>query len=189
MAKKIYDFKNFKDRFSRKTLVTILVVVGFIGIFLIFLSDIIGSSNKSSNTDTSSANTSSVYIQNTEKRLENVIGSINGVGRVKVMVTVESGVENIYETDNKNSNEKQQNTGQSANIQENSRNESSHVIVDKTSGGQEALLTKQIEPTILGVVIVCDGGNNSEVKEDVIRSVSTALGLPTNRISVNKMKP
>jgi stage III sporulation protein AG len=189
MAKKIYDLKNVKEKLSHKSIVIILVVVAFIGIFLIFLSEFINPNSKDNTAASSSSENSSSYVKNTEQRLEEIIGTINGVGRVKVMLTVESGVENIYETDNKNSNEKQQNAGQSSNVQENSSNESSHVIVDNSSGGQEALLKKQIQPCILGVVIVCDGGNNSEVKENVIHSVSTALGLPTNRISVNKMQP
>ena len=60
---------------------------------------------------------------------------------------------------------------------------------NNSSGGEEALLTKQLQPDILGVVVVCDGGSNSDVQESVVNAVSTALGLPTNRISVNEMQP
>lgn len=188
MSNKPLDLSKFKDNFSRKNITIILVVVGLLGILLIGCSELFKSPTNNKVNETASTSNSSEYIEDTEQRLENIIGLINGVGRVKVLVTVESGVENIYETDDKTTNGKQQSGGQSTQTQENLSKESSHVIIDGNSGSEQALLTKQLEPKILGVVIVCDGGNNLEVKESVIQSVSTALGLPTNRISVNIMQ-
>jgi stage III sporulation protein AG len=190
MASGLFDFKNIASKFSGKKATAILLIVGFVGIALIFLSDCLHTSSAGSQQTQSSSDTSNAFETQTENRLEGIIGQINGVGRVKVLVTVESGVENIYETDNKSSTGKTQNEGgSSGQTQQNGSSESSHVIIDDSGGGQEALLTKQLQPEILGVVIVCDGGNNPEVKESVIDSVSTALNLPTNRISINKMQP
>lgn len=188
MNKKTLDFKSLKEKFTKKTGVIILVVVGIVGVLLIFLSEFINPGNTSSKENTTGNDYAAAYIDKNENRLEEIIGKINGVGRVDVLITVESGVENIYETDNKNSDERVENQGQSSQTQINTDIESSHVIIDSKTGGQEALLTKQLEPKIKGVVIVCDGGNSAEVKENIIHSVSTALGLPTNRISVNKMQ-
>ncbi|HEX2938500.1 MAG TPA: hypothetical protein VHO66_06225, partial [Ruminiclostridium sp.] len=159
-----------------------------LGIVLIFLSDFIhfssGSQQNSSNTQTASSS----FEADTAKRLEDIIGQISGVGRVKVMVTVESGVENIYEKDNKETNEKTKNASDSdTQVQQSS--ETSHVIVDNDSGNQQALLTKQLQPEILGVVVVCDGGSNPDVQEAVTSTVSTALGIATNKISISKMQP
>jgi stage III sporulation protein AG len=190
MAGGLFDFKNVFSKISNKKVTTILVVVGFIGIVLIFLSDFFHSSASNPQQNLSSSDASSVFETQTASKLEDIIGKINGVGRVKVMVTVESGVENIYETDNKASTDNTQNGGDSSGqTQENKSSESSHVIIDNQGGGQEALLSKQIQPEILGVVIVCDGGSSSDVKESVTNAVSTALNLPTNRISVNRMQP
>ena len=189
MSNGLFDFKNIKSKLSKKTVSTILFIVGLSGIALIFLSDYIHPSSSSSQQTQSSSNAQSTYEAQTASRLEDIIGRINGVGRVKVMVTLESGVENIYETDNKGTTDKTQNGGDSnTQTQQSNSSESSHVIVDNVSGGQEALLTKQLQPEILGVVVVCDGGGNPDVQESVVNSVSTALGLPTNRISVNQMQ-
>ena len=43
-------------------------------------------------------------------------------------------------------------------------------------------------PKIQGVVVVCDGGDNSKVKNDVTNAVSALLGINVNHISVLKMK-
>lgn len=188
MNNKTLDLRSLKEKFTKKTAVKILVVIGIIGILLIFLSEFINTGNNSAKDNTTGNDYAAAYIDKNEKRLEDIISKINGVGRVDVLITVESGVENIYETDNKNSDESVENQGQGSQTQRNTDNESSHVIIDSKTGGQEALLTKQLEPEIKGVIIVCDGGNSAEVKEDIIHSVSTALGLPTNRISVNKMQ-
>lgn len=190
MSAGLFDFKSIKSKLSKKTVTTILLIVGFTGIALIFLSDYIHPLSSSSSQTQSSSDSQSTFETQTASRLEDIIGRISGVGRVKVMVTVESGVENIYETDNKGTADNTQNGGDSsAQTQQSKSSESSHVIVDNSGGGQEALLTKQLQPEILGVVVVCDGGSNSDVQESVVNTVSTALALPTNRISVSKMQP
>lgn len=188
MNHKTLDLRSIKEKFTKKTAVLILFVIGVIGILLIFLSSFISPSDNTTKENTTGNEYAAAYIDKNEKRLEDIIGKINGVGRVDVLITVESGVENIYETDTKNSDKRVENQGQDSQTQTDTDNESSHVIIDGKSGGQEALLTKQLEPQIKGVIIVCDGGNSAEVKENIIHSVSTALGLPTNRISVNKMQ-
>lgn len=162
----------------------IIVAAGIIGIVLIFLSDIIHVS-PSSKQNTSSQDSSGNYETKISKRLESIIGQINGVGRVQVMVTIESGVENIYEKDKKESSQSQG----GANSQTQVSIESSHVILNGSSGNQQALLTKQIQPVIQGVVVVCDGGADPDVQEAVTDTVSTALGIATNHISISRMKP
>ena len=180
--------KLLAEKFSGKKTTFILLIIGFIGIALIFLSDIFQPSAKSSKQTQTSSDSSGNFEIQTEKRLESIIGEINGVGRVQVLVTVQSGVENIYETDSKVSYGKTQTAG-NEDLQQSNSSESSHVIVDNENGGQRALLTKQIQPEILGVVVVCDGGGSPDVRESVVDTVSTALGIATNRISVNKMEP
>lgn len=190
MASKLFNFKNFFSGLSSKKATTIILVLGLAGIALLFLSEFIGQGSNSSGKPNSSSATTQEYEAQIEHRLEEIIGQINGVGRVKVLVTIESGVENVYETDNKGSADETKNGGDSSGqVQQSTTSESSHVIIDDGNGGQKALLTTQLQPKILGVVVVCDGGNNPDVKENVIDSVSTALGVPTNRISVNKMQP
>lgn len=186
MSSGIFSVKNL-GKFLNKKITIAIVVLGIIGIVLILLSDLIHFSPNDTQTVSNPQDLSSEFEIKTAERLENIISHINGVGRVKVMVTVESGVENVYEKDNKETKDQQNESDSNTQIQHTS--ESSHVIIDSDNGAQQALLTKQLQPEILGVVVVCDGGGNPEVKEAVINTVSTALGITTNQICVNEMQP
>ena len=61
-----------------------------------------------------------------------------------------------------------------------------YVIVEG-SGASEGLLLKITAPVIRGVGITCEGGGTLAVKQEIIRLVSAALGVPVNRIWVTKM--
>jgi stage III sporulation protein AG len=191
MGSGLFDFKKISGIFAGKKAV-ILLIIGFAGIALIFLSDFIHPSTvNSQQTQNSSVNSVASFERETENRLENIIGNIDGVGRVKVLVTVESGVENIYEQDNKTTTDKSQQNGGDGSVQtqDNNDNEQNPLVVNNSDGGQQAIVKEQLQPQILGVVVVCDGGGNADVQESVVDTVSTALGLPTNQISVNRMQP
>ena len=41
-------------------------------------------------------------------------------------------------------------------------------------------------PTITGVLIVCEGGDNSAVRERIYKAVSTSLNIGTNQIYVTQ---
>ena len=43
------------------------------------------------------------YAEDLEKRLTNIVSSISGAGKTKVMVTLENGVESVYAADEKQS--------------------------------------------------------------------------------------
>jgi len=59
------------------------------------------------------------------------------------------------------------------------------VIIDGTQGKQ-ALIVTQKEPTIRGVIIICEGADNPKTVADVVNSVSKCLNIGTNRLSVVK---
>lgn len=47
--------------------------------------------------------------------------------------------------------------------------------------------TKSIEPTVRGVAVVCDGGDNPVTKEKIIDVVTKALNISSSRVSVTKL--
>lgn len=47
--------------------------------------------------------------------------------------------------------------------------------------------TKSIEPTVRGVAVVCDGGENPVTKEKIIDVVTKALNISSSRVSVAKL--
>ncbi len=108
------------------------------------------------------------FAAETEKKLCDIVSSIDGAGRCKVMVTIESGEENIYA--------------------ENIKGEESEYVVIETNSDEGGLLLKVIRPKIRGVAIVCDGGDKFTVKNSIIETVCAALGIRSTRVSVTKME-
>lgn len=47
---------------------------------------------------------------------------------------------------------------------------------------------KEIEPIVRGALIVCSGGNNPEVREIVLESVTKALNITTDKVCITKLK-
>ena len=109
--------------------------------------------------------------------LTQILGQIQGVGRVQVMLTVSAGEKTIYQEDSDVT------TGEtSSSIRKDT------VIITDSGKTQQALVSQVIPPTYLGAIIVCQGGDLASVKMAVMDAVSKATGLPADKISVLKMK-
>ena len=82
--------EKFKDAFEQKNSKTkILIAVGVIGILLILLSEISFPASKKETEVTKTDYTS--YVNELDDKLNNLISSIDGVGKCKVMITLNKG--------------------------------------------------------------------------------------------------
>lgn len=176
----------FKGKHSRT-----LLFVGIAGMALIFLSTVIqtGGSNKPNPSVGAGQLTSQEYVAQLEERLIGIVGSIEGVGRCQVMVTAESGVEYVYaveETQNVNRTNSY-NGDEVARETQQENTEQKYIVVDAGNGKKEALVKTERQPAIQGVVIVCEGAGSMVVQERVTQAVTTALGIPYNKVCVTKL--
>ena len=176
----------FKGKHSRT-----LLFVGIAGMALIFLSTVIqtGGSNKPNPSVGAGQLTSQEFVAQLEERLIGIVGSIEGVGRCQVMVTAESGVEYVYaveETQNVNRTNSY-NGDEVARETQQENTEQKYIVVDAGNGKKEALVKTERQPAIQGVVIVCEGAGSMVVQERVTQAVTTALGIPYNKVCVTKL--
>ena len=106
-----------------------------------------------------------------EMELCDILNQISGVGKVRVLLTEESGSDTIYQIDS-------------------AQNQSSmDTVIIRDGDREEAGLIKQILPPVYrGAVIVCEGGDIARVRLSVVEAVKSVTGLSTDRISVLKMK-
>ena len=112
-----------------------------------------------------------------EEQLEQILSNIDGVGKVKILLTQLEGPKILYET-----NEDISNTEQSSSIRKDI------VIITDGNRMESGLVQQIIPPVYLGAVIVCQGGDKASVKLAVVDAVSNVTGLSSDRISVLKMK-
>ena len=50
------------------------------------------------------------------------------------------------------------------------------------------MIQKQLEPTVKGVVVVCEGGDDIGVQQRVIDAVTVALDISSSKVCVTKLE-
>ena len=174
----------FTKSHENKRIITIILVIGTIGILLIGFSDWLTPQKTQKSNAYSDEIDIENYIELLEKKTQKMILSINGAGKSKIMITAENSSEKEFATDDDISNDYKVNDSQK---QQTSEEKSEIVIIDSNSG-RDALIIKTIEPKIRGVLVLCEGADIPKVKENVTEAVKTVLGVPYNKICVIKLK-
>lgn len=160
-------FSYFKDQ---KGLVLIIVLV-ILSLVLLILPDI---STKS--TGNSELDRISEYEINLEQKIAKLCSGVRGVSSVSVSVYFDSGFESVYAYD------------------EESRNSSGGVNSEKKyvkigSGSDESMVCLyERMPNISGIAIVCRGGGNAIISNELINMISAAFNVPKNKIYVAEGK-
>ncbi|WP_317367173.1 hypothetical protein [uncultured Tyzzerella sp.] len=179
----------FKDK---KNYYSILTAI-FLSILLLILSDNFLKSNKKEKTNIDYKGQSinldedkNSYEAQLEKRLENILSKVQGVGNIDVMITLENGKEIVTKEDKVKEN--------STTNEEALNGDKRQIISDKEQistvkiSGDEPLILKELTPKISGVLIVAQGGGNIDVKNMLIKSASALLGVEIHKIEVLQMK-
>ena len=176
--------KLFTKLTDSKSHVKIIAFMGFAAILMIFLSELLP--KKSSDTANEPIDepkiASSDYAQRAEKRLEELLSEIKGVGKAELILSVEGSEEYIYAEETETALE------QKDNEKEKSEKYKNKLFVSETSGKKDALVKKVINPRFNGALVICDGGGDAAVRERVIKAVSAALDLPASKICVECRK-
>jgi len=115
----------------------------------------------------------SFSLDGTEQRMEEVLGKIDGVGRVDVMLTLKSSSQLTLAQDQNDTRR-----------QEEEKKQSEVLTINRGSGYQDVVVTEEIYPIFRGAVVVCEGAQNSSVRLQVMETVAVLTGLGSDKISV-----
>lgn len=165
-----FDLKRLRTEPGAK-----IALLGLAGAVLLFLAELwpdapAAGQDEMSTPQQQLAAETFVYEQQLEQRLKQLIEQVNGAGCTQVMVTVSSGEETVYAQDIL-----QKGEGDTT---------ETHVF----TGDGAALPETTLSPVICGVAVVCEGGGDVATVARITEMLSALLDLPTNRISVQKMK-
>lgn len=156
-----------------------LIVAGLaVGvILLLFSGGVGGNKDKSRKTDGEKAplvinGELDEYRHMTENRIAEACSKVDGAGRVAVTVTLNDCGETVYARETQNT---------SGKVSE------KYVIVGSGSS-QAPVQTKNRMPTLTGVGVICDGGDDENVRQSLISLISSAFGVDKDKISVVKMR-
>ena len=110
--------------------------------------------------------------------MEDILGTISGVGQVKVMLTVDSDGERQLAQDTELT------YSGSAESPEDYSRRSETVLTDGEGDG--TVVTRTLYPTYRGALVVCQGGDRADVRLAVTEAVASLTGLSADRITVAK---
>lgn len=109
------------------------------------------------------------------EQLSEILQTVEGAGRVHVLLSVAAGEKTIYQTNHNSSD-----AGTDVKIE---------TVIVSDSQRNEAGLVNQINPPVyLGAIVVCEGADSPAVKLAITQAVSKITGLGADSICVLKMK-
>lgn len=119
----------------------------------------------------------SVSMMTMDEQLSQILSQVAGAGEVRVMLSVASGQETLYQTNDNFSTGNESGTSRLDTV----------TVTDAQRN--EAGLVRQVNPPVyLGAIVVCKGADSPSVRLAVVEAVARATGLGTDKISVLKMK-
>ena len=120
-----------------------------------------------------------------EKRIAEALSKIDGAGKVTVVLTLQTGIEQVYARDETYSKD----ASRRGDEEETSLDRTSKVVLASSGSAAEKPLTvKTVYPVYQGALVVCEGADSAAVRLDIIRAVAGLTGLSTDKIVVAKMK-
>ena len=113
------------------------------------------------------------YESRMEQKLEELLGSVEGVGNVRVMLTFEGTGERKVEKD----------TSLTADSQQEET-----VYEEYGSSERTPYVTSETNPQVEGVLVIAQGGGNSRIQQEIIEAAQALFGIEAHKIKIMKME-
>ena len=167
MTGKIEGVRKLWDRYKYAALVAL------IGAGLLLWPSGKGGTEKTSRQQNSTEQTRDIQAE-----MEDILGTMSGVGQAKVMLTVDSDGERQLAQDTELT------YSGSVESPEDYSRRSETVLTDGEGDG--TVVTRTLYPTYRGALVVCQGGDRADVRLAVTEAVASLTGLSADRITVAK---
>lgn len=147
-----------------------VIIGGLAAIVLLFLSTLTPKSGSTAQPEERYSEEATRLEQELEKRLTELISSIDGVSSPRVMVTLESTQEKVFAEEAKT------NTSSGGTSTENAP--------ALAGSAKEAIEKSVIMPKVRGVAVVCGGAENALIKEKVVNTAARVLNIGVSQVYV-----
>jgi len=104
----------------------------------------------------------------TEEKIVAICSGVSGVGEVRAVVTLEGGYRAVYASDVQGSDSSYRN----------------ETVLTGSGSSEKAILVGYDAPRIVGIGIVCTGGDDPAIKQRITLLVSAAFDVSANKIYV-----
>ena len=189
-------FKKSENDKDKKKQIENIVVFIIILIVTVLIINTMWSDEKKESQDNEIEDTTKVLAQTTsnqqdnlEGKLEDILESINGVGKVKVLIkySESSTVVAMYnETVSESTTKENDGDGGSKDVKE-TENKKEIVYTDE-DGKNKPITEKVVMPVIEGAIVTAQGAGNINVKSSIVSAVEAVTGLAVHKIQVFEMR-
>jgi stage III sporulation protein AG len=156
-----------------------ILLIGLCGAVLLMIP--VGSESKQQ-TNVVKTETTGFDVEEYEKQLAEILSEVEGVGNVKVMLSLKSGVETVYAVDSNSQSSKSEGNDSS----NTSVSEDKNIAMRSGGSGDEPVVVKTLYPEFNGAIVVCDGAEDVTARYAIIKAVASITGLGTDKITVLK---
>lgn len=130
------------------------------------------------------------YVDYLEEKLEYTLSFVEGVGKIKVMVTVSASQREVVEKDlvTTRSNTVETDSEGGTRSINNLENTETTLYTTDAQGNQIPYVTQVCEPEITGVMVVAQGAGRKNVNSDITEAIQALFGIEAHKIKIAKMK-
>lgn len=118
-----------------------------------------------------------------EDRLKRVLSKVDGVGDVDVIINYESTAERVPAF----SEDRQVSKSDSQDTSSETTSEKSDIATIQGNGASEALIVKENQPEVRGVIVVAQGAEDISVRMNLLNAVTTLLNVSADKVEILKM--
>lgn len=199
--------QGFKDKMSKilkqKNITNLIILLLLVIMFYLVVSYFTGVNNitKSEKTNlekvskedmnSNSQKDSEVlsYQEKQEKDLEKILGKINGVGSVDVVINFQSSEVKVPAVDNSSQKSTTEETDSEGGTRVNSQEtDGDKIVMSNSSNGSEPVILKTEKPEVLGVMVVAEGAEDSKIKYEITKAISSLYNISVDKVNVLAMK-
>jgi len=128
------------------------------------------------------------YGKRLERRLEEVLKDMEGVGKVKVMITLQDEGERVLEKDwNQSSQDISEEDGSVKRSTKERQSQETTVFSQSGTSSGEPFVKREVTPRIEGVLVVAEGGGDSRTVKNISDAVLALFPVEVHKIKVVKM--
>ena len=160
---------KLRSLFDRYKFVLVVILAGVV---LLLLPSFGGEKRDGGAVESSQESGSDPFqVEELERKLEQALAQIDGVGEVRVVLTLQSGQDSQSTVD-----------------EGRTEAEVTNVVISAGSGVEGTVTLQQLSPQFQGALVVCSGGGEPTVQLRLVEAVSALTGLGADKISVCKGK-
>ena len=151
------------ERLKKKGRLWIIILGAVAGVFLLLIGN---GTSEQKQVETNEAKALEEYSQKVEEKIREICSRVKGVSDVSVAISFDSGFEYVYAQN---------------------EDDGDFVLIGSGSSKSAVKVTEK-PPTIGGIGIVCRGGGDPTVQNKLIKLLSAAFNISSNKIYIAEAK-